>query len=191
MKSSVVGGVILALVFTMLVPLELAAQRRRVVVRHRPGRTTLVVRAGHPLRRRLPGTVIVHPARRAVIIGAPLVFLPALAWTAAVIALPARERLIWQDSETIESDEGWVDSNFGIDGTGSALYLEINGSAELNFAEVTFANGNVQVVDFNEKAHGSGIYKLLDFANDRHVMTTRILAQSKSKETKLTVFLGA
>ena len=190
MRKLILGAVGLAIVLTTLAPAELAAQRRRVVVRDRPGRTALVVRAGHPVRRPLPARVIVHPARRAVVIGAPLVFLPALVWTAAVISLPARERLAWQDSEVIEKHEGWVDANFGIDGTGGALYLEVGGLARFNFAEVTFANGNVQVVDFNERTHGRGIYKLLDFPNDRHVMTARILAESKSDETKLTVYLG-
>ena len=76
---------------------ESSAQHRRVVVRNRPNRTSLVIRAGHPIRRRLPATVLVRPAHRAVVVGAPLVFLPALRWTAPVVSLPARERLAWQD----------------------------------------------------------------------------------------------
>lgn len=82
------------------------------------------------------------------------------------------------------------DSNFGIDESGNALFLDINGRAGLNFAEVTFANGNVQVVDFNEQTHSTGIYRLLDFANGRNVKTVRILAKSESDETKLTVYLS-
>jgi len=111
-------------------------------------------------------------------------------WTAAVVSLPPRERLVWQDSEAITKDEGWADTNFGIDGTGDSLFLDINGKAKLNFAEVTFANGNVQVVDFNEKTHKTGVYKLMDFTGDRHVMTVRILSKSESDTTKLAVYLG-
>lgn len=190
MKKLIPGALCTAIVVTMLVPADSMAQRRRVVVRTRPHRTTVVVRPGHPIRRALPATVVVRPARRAVVVSAPLLFLTAVAWTGAVVTLPARERFVWQDSETIENDEGWVDTNFGVDGRGDALYLEIIGKAELNFAEVTFSNGNVQVVDFNEKTHGSGIYKLLDFADGRHVSTVRILALSKSKDTKLVVYLS-
>lgn len=164
-------------------------QRRRAVVVRRP-HTTLVVRTGHPIRRALPAAVVLHPARRAVVVGAPIFFLPALAWTAAVVTLPARERLIWHDTESISKSEGWVDTNFGIDGTGGSLFLDINGKAKLNFAEVTFANGHVQVVDFNEKTHKTGVYKLLDFHDDRHVMTVRILTMSESDDTRLTVYLG-
>jgi hypothetical protein len=123
-------------------------------------------------------------------VNAPAVFLPAVAWTAAVVTLPASDRLVWQDSETIERDEGWVDSNFGVDRSGNALFLAITGRAQLNFAEVVFANGNIQVVDFNERTHGSGVYKFLDFADGRHVKTVRILAKSESEETKLAVYLS-
>jgi hypothetical protein len=178
-----------SVVITMLWSAATLGQRRRTVVVRRP-HTTLVVRRGHPIRRVLPAAVVVHPARVAVAVRAPLVFLPALAWTAAVVSLPARERLVWQDTETITEDEGWVDTNFGIDGTGDALFLDINGKAKLNFAEVTFANGNVQVVDFDEKTHKTGVYKLLDFTADRHVMTLRILVKSESDATKLAVYLG-
>jgi hypothetical protein len=164
-------------------------QRRRAVVVRRP-HTTLVIRPGHPIRRALPAAVIVHPARVAVAVRAPLVFLPVLAWTAAVVTLPARERLVWQDTEAITRDEGWVDTNFGVDGIGDALFLDINGKARLNFAEVTFVNGNVQVVDFSEQTHKTGIYKLMDFTADRHVMTVRILTKSESDDTRLAVYLG-
>ena len=176
------------LIATVYSPAALGQRRRTVVVR-RP-HSTLVVRTGHPIHRVLPAAVVVHPARVAVAVRAPLVFLPALAWTAAVVALPPRERLLWQDTETITDDEGWVDTNFGVDRAGDALFLDINGKAKLNFAEVTFANGKVQVVDFDEKTHKTGIYKLMDFTSDRHVMTVRILMKSESDTTKLAVYLG-
>jgi hypothetical protein len=187
-----------ALVLATLVPLEsMAGQRRRVVVRHsrvvvrRPVvHTRLVVRHGYPIRRVLPATVVVRPARRVVTVGAPVVFLPRLVWTPTVVAMPAAERLVWQDSESISRDEGWVDANFGVASEGNALFLDINGKAALNFAEITFANGNVQVVDFNEHTHGTGIYKLLDFSDGRRVMTVRMLAKSESDETKLAVYLS-
>jgi hypothetical protein len=180
-----------------LAPSELiAGQRRRVVVRPRATvrrpvvRTRLVVRAGHPIRRTLPTNVVVRAARRTVVVNRPLVYLPAVAWTRAVVTRPPRERLVWEDSESIARDEEWVDTNFGIDSDGNALFLEVDGKTKLNFAEVTFANGNVQVVDFNEQTHDPGVYKLLDFTDGRHVSTVRILAKSESDETKLGVYLS-
>ncbi len=189
MKHFIPKALALLLSLAVFAPDEASAQRRRVVrVRH--PRVALVVRPGHPIRRALPAAVVIRPARRVVVVRAPLVFLPAVVFTAAVVSLPARERLVWQDSETIASDDGWVDTNYGVDATGNALFLEVVGKADLNFAEVTFANGNVQVVDFNDKTHQAGVYKLLDFTDGRHVMTVRLLAQSKSDETKFSVFLS-
>jgi hypothetical protein len=199
MKNLYLNLMMLTVVMAALVPSEsFAGQRRkavvvhpkRVVVRRPVKHTKLVVRNGHPLRRTLPATVVVRPARKTVAIGAPLVYLPAVAWTRASVSLPSSERLVWQDSEEINRDEGWVDTNFGVDGSGNALFLQIAGDAELNFAEVAFANGNVQVVDFNEQRHGDGTYKLLDFADGRHIKTVRILARSKSEDATLTVYLS-
>jgi hypothetical protein len=119
----------------------------------------------------------------------PLVWLPALAWTAAVVSLPARDRLVWEDSETIEQDEEWVDSNFGVDRRGEALLLEVDGKARLNFAEVTFENGDVQVVDFDEKSYDKGLYSLLDFKDGRRVLTVRLLGRSETPETTFRVYL--
>ena len=180
-------GVIL---FSALGITEADAQRRKVVVRRGPvRRTTIVVRPGHPIRRVLPATVVVRPARTAVVVRAPLVFLPALVWTPRVVVLPARDQLIWEDTETIEKDEEWVDSNFGVDRRGTSLYLQVDGRAKLNFAEVTFENGDVQVVDFDEKTHDQGLYELLDFKNGRRVMTVRLLARSETPETTFKVYL--
>ena len=187
-----------AFVLAALFPIEsMAVQRRRVVVRparvvvRRPvARTRLVVRHGYPIRRVLPTTAVVRPARRVVTVRAPLVFLPGLVWTPTVAAMPAGDRLVWQDSESITREEGWVDTNFGVDSQGNALFLDINGRAGLNFAEVTFANGNVQVVDFSDRTHGTGIYRLLDFADGRRVMTVRMLAKFESAETQLAVYLS-
>lgn len=185
---AVCGLVVLSSV--LIAPELSSAQRRRVVVRRPVARTKLVVRRGHPIRRALPGAVAVRAARRPVIVKAPLVYAPALTWTRAVAPLPPSNRLVWQDSETITRDEEWVDTNFGIDSPGNALFLDISGTARLSFAEITFANGGVQVVDFSEVTQGSGVYKLLDFVDGRHVSTVRLLAKSESDETKLTVYLS-
>jgi len=194
MKRLILTVLSFAIIIVMLLSLDAAAGQRRGVAHHPVGRpivhTRLVIHPRHPIRRVLPAAVVVRPARRAVVVGAPLTFLPAVAWTPVVAPMPPRERLVWQDNEAISSEEGWVDTNFGIDDSGKALLLELNGKADLNFAEVTFANGNVQVVDFNEKTHDTGVYKLLDFADGRHVKTVRILAKSESDETKMSVYLS-
>jgi hypothetical protein len=186
--------VIAAGIMLLLTATGAMAQRRRVVVhpaRHPvAARHALVVRTGHPIHRLLPREVVVHPARRTVVVRAPLRYLPALTWRTAVVTLPPRERIVWQDTETITRDEEWVDTNYGVDGNGNALFLHLEGTAQLNFAEVTTESGNVQVVDFNEQSHGTGAYKLLDLGVGEHVMSVRILAKSESDDTKLSVYLS-
>jgi hypothetical protein len=191
-RASIVFAVTL---FVLLAATGSMAQRRRAVVVHPArhpiaARHALVVRTGHPIHRLLPRDVVVRPARRAVVVRAPLHYLPALTWRGAFVTLPARERIVWQDSETIARDEEWVDTNYGVDGNGNALFLDLNGKAHLNFAEVTYESGSVQVVDFNEESHGTGTYKLLDLGAGEHVMTVRILAKSESDDTKLSVYLS-
>jgi hypothetical protein len=195
----------LVIVLGVMVPLESqAGQRRKVVVRPtrvmvRPTRVVvrkpvvparLVVHRGHPIRRVLPNTVVIRPAHRVVAVGPPLVFMPRLVWAPRVVSMPSSDRLVWQDNESIDRDEGWVDTNFGVDDSGKALFLDLSGTTALNFAEVTFANGNVQVVDFNARAHSPGFYSLLDFSDGRRVKTVRILAKSEADSTKLTVYLS-
>ncbi len=190
MSRLLIASLSAVVLLSAVVTSDASAQRRRVVVRRGPvHRTTIVVRPGHPIRRALPRTVVIRPARTTVVVRAPLVFRPALIWVPAVVVLPARDRLVWEDSETIEKDEEWVDLNFGIDGRGSALLLDLDQRAEISFAEVTFENGDVQVIDFDDKTHDRGLYTLLDFAEGRRVMTVRVLAKSTAPETNLTVYL--
>jgi hypothetical protein len=191
MKKLLITLVTLSVVLIGLGAGEALGQRRRVVIRRpHPLRRPLIVRPNHPFRRNLPKEVVVRTARKPVVVNAPLVYLPELTWTPVVAALPPTERLIWQESEIIARDEEWVDKSFGVDQSGNALFLDIGGQARLLFADVTFANGHVQVVDFNDRTYGSGIYKLLDFADGRHVSTVRILARSESNDTKLGVYLS-
>ena len=190
MKRLVLASVFGIVLVSLIGLADLQAQRRRVVVRRAPvRRTTIVIRPAHPIRRALPRTVVFRPARTAVVIGAPLVFLPAVIWRPTVVALPPRERLLWEESEALGKDDDWVDCNFGVDRRGGALLLEIEGTAQLNFAEITFDNGNVQVVDFEDGARNTGVYQLLNFADGRHVKTVRVLAKSGSDETTLTLML--
>jgi len=166
--------------------------QRRVVVRPNRAvvRSRIVVRPGHPIRRVLPTQVVVRPTRRIVTVPGSLVYLPSVSWRNSIAVLPPAERLVWQDSETIEKKEGWVDANFGVDAFGNAIFLDIKGGARLNFAEIIFANGQVQVVDINETALKTGLYGLIDFPDGRHVKTVRIIAKSESDESNLVVYLS-
>jgi hypothetical protein len=79
--------------------------------------------------------------------------------------------------------------NFGVDDRGDALFLDVDGRVQLNFAELTFENGDVQVVDYNEHAQAKGLYRLYDFPGVRHVKTVRLVARAQSDEATLRLLL--
>jgi hypothetical protein len=194
MKKLALNFVGLILLITTVWATDALAQRRHPVVvhpvRHPVARTRLVVRSGHPIHRVLPANVVVRTAHHPVFIRHPLVYLPALVWRPAIVTLPPRERIVWTDTETIARDEEWVDTNYGVDASGDALYLDLSDKTKLNFAEVTYDDGHVQVVDFKEETHDSGVYKLLDVPSNQHVATVRILAKAESDDTKMAVYLS-
>lgn len=190
MHRLLIASISAAMLLGAVAPSIADAQRRPRVVRRGPvHRTTIVVRPGHPIRRAFPGAVVVRTARRAIVVRAPLVFRPAIVWAPVVAVLPARDLLVWEDTETVEKDEEWVDANFGVDHRGSALILDVDGKAKLSFAEVTFENGDVQVVDFEDQTRDKGLYSLLDFRDGRRVMTVRVVVRSVTPETTLKVYL--
>jgi hypothetical protein len=88
MKNLLTKFLLVAIVMASLAPSELSADQRhkkvvvvrpnRVVVRRPATHTKLVVRTGHPIRRAMPATVVVRSARKTVVVGASLVFLPAV-----------------------------------------------------------------------------------------------------------------
>src|SRR5947207_141210 len=102
MKKLILNFVVLSIVMVGLMPaVHVAGQRHRAVVRrpavvgHPVVRSTVVDHSGHPIRRALPGTVVVRPPQKTVVVGALSVFLPPLTWTARTVSLPSGDRLVW------------------------------------------------------------------------------------------------
>ena len=139
---------------------------------------------GHPIHR--TRTVIVHRAPYAV---GRVVWAAPVVWTRSVIALPPRERMVWEDSETLTRREEWVDASLPVRNTGDALFLRVDGRAQLDFAEVHFGNGNAQVVDFHETLLDPGVYSLLDFADGRRVESVRLVARARTPRSTLSVLM--
>ena len=120
--------------------------------------------AGHPLRRATRTVLVRRPApvtRARIVYAAPVV------WTRAMVNLPPRDRMVWEDSETFRRREDWVDTYYTVNNRGDALYFKVAGRAQVDFAEVTFNGGQTQVVDFNEAPLENGTYMLLDFKDGR------------------------
>jgi hypothetical protein len=151
---------------------------------HKGPRRTVVVHRAFPLRRTLP-VVVVRPARAAVRV-APRVFLAPFVWAPLVVVAPAPTLLVWEDGETLDEADDWTEFTLSVNDRGRKMYLQVvSGSAQLNFAEVVFENGDAQVVDFAETTHGAGHYSLLDFKDGRKVDHVRVVARSKSEKARV------
>lgn len=148
-------------------------------------RVNINVGVGHPIRR--PRTVIVQ--RAPLVVGPRVVYAAPVVWAPTLVTLPPKPRMVWEDSEILDRRDDWVDVGLPVNNTGDALFLRIVGRAQVDFAEVHFGNGQVQVVDFNEAAVQQGAFRLLDFADGRRVMTVRLVARARTPQATLTLLM--
>lgn len=151
-------------------------------------RVNLRVGVGHPIARRR--TVIVRPVARPVVVRTNVVYAPLAVWRRTVVVAPPRDRLVWEGSETLHRREQWVDSVMNVDRKGNALYLRTTGRLSVDFAEVHFRNGQVQVVDFNEAAIAPGTFLLVDFKDGREVDDVRVIAQARSQTATFSLLMA-
>ena len=184
MKKLVIVLLVAAMALEVSAP---AFAARRVVVRTRPNRTTVVVHRGWPIKRRAR-VVVVRPARVTVRVN-PRVYLAPVVFTGVVIAVasaPKPDVIVWEDGETLNKEEDWTEFTLNCDTRGEKLWIEIaSGKVQVDWAEAVFENGDATVVDFNEKTHGPGLYSLLDFKDGRKVDHVRVVARAKSDEAKV------
>jgi hypothetical protein len=173
--------------FLVIAATAAEAARVRVTKKGPRGRrTTVTVRTGFPIKRNLPH-VVVRPAP--VVRVTPRAYLATVAFGAVVVAtLPSHRE--WHGSEALEREDGWTDFTMNVDARGTKLFLQIDrGAAQVSFAEVVFENGDVQVVDFNDRTHRTGAYELLDFRDGRKVDHVRVVARASTRETEITLHL--
>jgi len=167
----------------------LPAVAARVRVRRGPaGRVHVTVQRGFPIHRALP-LVVVRPAPLVRVV--PRAYLAPVAFAAvSAAALPAANHQVWKQTEVLEREDGWTEFTMNVDRRGDRLLLRIDrGAAQISFAEVVFENGDVQVVDFNDATHRSGLYSLLDFKDGRKVDHVRVVAKSDTARSEITLHL--
>lgn len=149
-------------------------------------RVNLVLGAGHPIHRP-PRTVIV---RRPVTPPVRVVYAAPVVWTRADVSIPPRPQLVWESAETLDRIDDWIDANLPVGSRGRAIYLHMKGQAQLDFAEVSFGSGQVQVVDFNEATLKQGAHLLLDFKDGRRVESVRLVARARTNRAIVTVLMA-
>lgn len=181
--------VLVALILVSLLPYAPVAEAARVRVKTRRGNVVRVhvnTRPGFPIRRTMPTVVVRGPVVRV----APRAYLAPVAFTAVALAtIPPASARVWSASETLDREDGWTDFTLDVDRRGTKLLLDIDGEAQVSFAEVVFENGEAQVIDFNDRVHKRGTYELLDFRNGRKVDHVRIVAKADRQNTDVNVYL--
>lgn len=169
-----------------------ASARRVVVVRKGPHRTTVVVHRGWPLAR--PARVVfVRPNAVAVRVQ-PRVYLRPVVWTAATVAVvashPTADALSWVDGASLSQGDDWTEFTLNCGRRGTKLWYEVtSGKVQADWAEVVFANGETQVVDFTERTQEPGFYPLLDFKDGRIVDHVRMVARAKTDDARVVLRL--
>ena len=152
-------------------------------------RVNVHIGVGHPIHRVMP-QVVVREGRAPIIVRERASFIAPILFRSDVVVIPGRERIVWGDSEKLLRDEEWVDSTLTVNSRGRELFLRVTGRAQIQFAEIHFGNGQVQVVDFDDKQMQEGTFRLLDFTDGRLVKGVRLIARARTPEAKLSVLMA-
>lgn len=168
--------------------------REQTVRPQPPPRRPTEMHPGWPLKRPPRETILRRRRERDRV--PPLIFLPPVLFGGILIDdrrdrrdprhRYERDRLTWSDSETLYRDDEWVEFVLDCNARGEKLWIEVrDGRARIDWAEVVFADGEAQVVDFKERSLGPGLYRLLEFRDDRRVDHVRMVAQAATREVRL------
>jgi len=113
-------------------------------------------------------------------------------WTtmAVAVAAPTADALTWVDGATLTQNEDWTELTLNCGHMGSRLWYEVkSGKVQADWAEIVFANGETQVVDFSEHTQVPGLYPLIDFKDGRTVDHVRMVARAKTEDARLALRL--
>jgi hypothetical protein len=188
MKRLMLLSLAILLGMSLVAPEIAQAAKKREPKRETRQRTMVVVRPGHPIRRGMHRVVYRRPAVTVRV--TPSIFLPLVVWRPLVVARPAPDLMVWQDSETLDRADDWSETYFDSNQRGSMLYLEVtSGRVQFDFAEVVFENGDTRVVDFSNGTRGPGVYQLLDFRDGRRVDHVRLIARARTDRAKVALIM--
>ena len=148
-----------------------------------PHRTRVVVHRSFPVRRSWPA-VIVRPTHVAIV--RPVVFVAPLYWRPIVVGVPSHKRVVWAGGEQLRRKDGWTEFTVPCGRRGDSMFMVIDGTAQLEFAEIVFGNGDAQVVDFKTKPFGPGHFSLVNFKDGRKVDHVRVVARAQSPAAAVT-----
>jgi hypothetical protein len=86
--------------------------------------------------------------------------------------------------------DGWTSLTFDLNDQGSALFLEVQGKAEFETADILCEGGEVISVDLRHEVRGGGLYQLHDLGGQRRVSLVRVTARAQSGTARVGLRLG-
>lgn len=98
-------------------------------------------------------------------------------------------RTAWHHGRTLRKGTDWVESTFRVNEKGDRLILAIQGSVELQSAQVQFDNGQVQSIQVQGQPYTTGEYLLLDFGDMRIVQSVQVVGRTDSRKSAFSVAL--
>lgn len=156
---------------------------------HHGARGHVVVHEHFPIHRTLP-LVVVRPPRVAIRV-APRIYLAPIVIRPVVVVAPAPRLVVWHQVEQFEPADEWTDVSFAVGGSGSHLYFEVGGApARVSFAEVVYADGETQVVDFDDQPYSPGYYSVVTLEQPRPVDHVRVVAFADGAAASLSFHLA-
>lgn len=100
-----------------------------------------------------------------------------------------RHRTVWQRGETLRQDDDWVESAFSVEEEGARLILAVQGSIEVQSAQVQFVDGQVQSLQVRNQPYGNGEYLLLDFGKMQNVQSVNLVGRTSLSKSAYSVQL--
>ena len=83
----------------------------------------------------------------------------------------------------------WIELYFDVGEPGARLLLDLDARAELDFAEVLYADGTAAVIDFGRAVRPPGTYELLALRPGMPVQTVRLVARTPDLRLRLALRL--
>lgn len=99
-------------------------------------------------------------------------------------------RTVWHRGETLRKEDDWVESTFAAnDKEGLRLILAVQGSVELQSAQVQFTDGQTQSIQIRRQPYTSGEYLLLSFDDSRAIQSVKVVGRTSLSKSAYSVQL--
>lgn len=135
--------------------------------------------------------IIIRPFARRAVIFAPVAPRPVVIEEPTIINQPVQQSYASSGSYNIYSRDGWVNIDVPVEQSGRRLYLNLDGEAKFDYAEIKFGDGQVERVNLHNQVYNGGNIEIANFGRNRHVSSVDLRARSDSNRSHLWLNVGS